>query len=317
MAIKTAKELAIACESVAKNYKTLYVLGCFGAPMNAKNKLRYCNKNNEKRVDKIRNASADTFGFDCVCLIKGLLWGWSGKTSHVYGGAAYCSNGVPDIGADQMITKCSGVSTNFSDVQIGELLWKKGHVGIYIGNGLAVESTPSWDNCVQITAVGNIGKKSGYNTRTWTKHGKLPYVDYTQGSEPAPAAIEIGDIVNFAGTKHYTSANALVAKSCGKGLAKVTAIHKLGKSKHPYHLVRTGKTGPYGWVNAADIIGAAVFQGTVKVNTSLNIRTGPSTGYSRIGSLKNGEKITIIEENNGWGKLEQGGWVSLDYIVKA
>ena len=31
--------------------------------------------------------------------------------------------------------------------------------------------------------MGNIGKKAGYNTRTWTKHGKLPYVDYTEREE--------------------------------------------------------------------------------------------------------------------------------------
>ena len=34
----------------------------------------------------------------------------------------------------------------------------------------------------KITAVGNIGSKAGYNTRRWTKHGKLPYVDYTGAS---------------------------------------------------------------------------------------------------------------------------------------
>ena len=38
MTIKTAKELAKRCEDVAKNNKTLYILGCFGAPMSAKNK---------------------------------------------------------------------------------------------------------------------------------------------------------------------------------------------------------------------------------------------------------------------------------------
>jgi hypothetical protein len=31
---------------------------------------------------------------------------------------------------------------------------------------------------VQITAVGNIGTKSGYKSRKWTKHGKLPYIEY-------------------------------------------------------------------------------------------------------------------------------------------
>ena len=60
----------------------------------------------------------------------------------------------------------------------GEGLWGPGHWGLYIGDGLAVECTPAWKNGVQITAVGNIGTKAGYNTRTWTKHGRLPYVDY-------------------------------------------------------------------------------------------------------------------------------------------
>ena len=34
----------------------------------------------------INAASADTFGFDCVCLIKGLLWGWCGDKSKTYEG---------------------------------------------------------------------------------------------------------------------------------------------------------------------------------------------------------------------------------------
>lgn len=186
--IKTAKELAAACETVAKNYKTLYILGCIGAPMNQSNKNRYTNNlaYNQKaaRKEKILASSADTFGFDCVCLIKSLLWGWSGDASKTYGGAVYASNGVPDIGTEQIIGVCSGVTTNFSNIAVGELLWMQGHVGIYIGNGLAVECTPSWKDGVQITAVHNIGKKSGYNGRSWTKHGKLPYVTYEASAEP-------------------------------------------------------------------------------------------------------------------------------------
>lgn len=182
MAIKTAKELAAKCKEVAKNYKTLYVLGCFGAPMTASNKERYSSNlsynRQTTRTVKIKSASADTFGFDCVNLIKGLLWGWVGNTSKSYGGATYQSNGVPDINADQMIAVCSGVSTDFSKIQVGEVVWLSGHIGVYIGNGLAVECTPKWKDGVQITAVHNIGTKSGYNGRNWTKHGKLPYVTY-------------------------------------------------------------------------------------------------------------------------------------------
>ncbi|MBP3448367.1 MAG: hypothetical protein J6K51_05050 [Clostridia bacterium] len=166
-------------KNIANNYKTLYVMGCFGAPMTPANKKRYCNNHayNKKaaRTQMIMAASADTFGFDCVCLIKGVLWGWCGDKNKTYGGASYAVNGVPDIGADAMITKCSGVSKDFSSIVPGEAVWMPGHIGVYIGDGLAIECTPAWDNCVQITAVGNIGKKAGYNTRTWTKHGKLPY----------------------------------------------------------------------------------------------------------------------------------------------
>lgn len=181
-AIKTAAELAAKCKDVALNHKTLYVLGCFGAPMNASNKDRYSsnleyNRRTERMV-KIKSATANTFGFDCVCLIKAILWGWVGNTSHQYGGATYKSNGVPDIDDSAMIKACSDVSTDFSNIQVGEVVWIQGHIGVYIGDGLAVECTPNWKDGVQITAVHNIGTKSGYNGRRWTKHGKLPYVTY-------------------------------------------------------------------------------------------------------------------------------------------
>ena len=191
MMIKTAAELAAACKDVAKNHKTLYVMGCFGAPLNSSTKPRYTQNHsyNQKvtRTAKIKAATDGTFGFDCVCLIKGLLWGWCGDKSKTYGGATYTSNDVPDISANQMIRVCKDVSTDFSNIQAGEVLWMDEHVGVYIGDGLAVESTPKWADGVQITAVHNIGAKPGYNGRTWTKHGKLPYLTYeaTQATTPA------------------------------------------------------------------------------------------------------------------------------------
>lgn len=188
--VMTAAKFVEKAIDAAKNHKTLYVMGCFGAPMTAYNKQRYTNNHEynrrPERTAMINAASADTFGFDCVCLIKGLLWGWSADKNAIYGGAKYTSNGVPDYGADTMINVCSGVSTNFSNIVPGEAVWKSGHIGIYIGNGLAVECTPAWANKVQITAVANIGPKSGYNARTWTKHGKLPYIDYSVTTTPEP-----------------------------------------------------------------------------------------------------------------------------------
>lgn len=180
-------ELASKLKDIAKNYKTLYVMGCFGAPMTAANKKRYTqNHSYNKQADRtamINAASADTFGFDCVCLIKGVLWGWNGNKDAVYGGASYASNGVPDIGADSMITVCKNVSTDFSQIEVGEAVWMEGHIGVYVGDGLAVECSPRWENKVQITACNR--SVSGYNRRNWTKHGKLPYVSYVQQTSPS------------------------------------------------------------------------------------------------------------------------------------
>lgn len=153
--------------------KTLYVMGCFGAPLTAANKIRYTNNHSYNRQinrsSMIKSASADTFGFDCVGLIKGVLWGWNGNAERLYGGADYASNGVPDINADTMIQKCSDLSTDFSTVEIGEAVWIPGHIGVYIGDGKVVECSPQWRNGVQITSK-----------RKWQKHGKLPYITYSQ-----------------------------------------------------------------------------------------------------------------------------------------
>ena len=80
MAMKS-KVLVDKAVDIAQHYKTLYVMGCFGAPMTAANKKRYTQNHSYNkaaaRVAMINAATADTFGFDCVNLIKGILWGWT------------------------------------------------------------------------------------------------------------------------------------------------------------------------------------------------------------------------------------------------
>lgn len=186
---------------VATDCKTLYVMGGIGFPLNARGKQRaYTNNWNKdpQRVAMIEAAPADCFAFDCVCLLKSVLWGFVGDPTKIYGGATYASNGVPDISADAMINKCTGISTDFSKLVPGEALWVPGHIGVYIGDGLAVECTPIWKNCVQITACNC--DKSGYPRRNWSKHGKLPYVQYVVDS---PRDI----IMELKGSKHNVEIN--------------------------------------------------------------------------------------------------------------
>ena len=70
-------ELAKKVKDVATNYKTLYIMGCIGAPMTDSNKKRYCNNyaynKQPVRTKMIMAATPNTFGFDCVCLFKATL----------------------------------------------------------------------------------------------------------------------------------------------------------------------------------------------------------------------------------------------------
>ena len=175
-------------KKIATEDRTLYVSGGFGAPLNAKNKERYKN-NNEYNRQPARRACIDaatdrTFAFDCVGLVKGVLWGFDSDHTKTYGGAVYKAGGVPDVNQEGMIKLCTDVSSKFKDIPLGSFLYLPGHCGVYIGDGLAVECTPKWYNKVQITAVSNMGQKSGYNARKWTKWGKLPYIEYKTQEEP-------------------------------------------------------------------------------------------------------------------------------------
>ena len=238
--ITTGAELAARCLDLATNYKTLYIMGCFGAPMTDKNKARYCKNHsyNKKatRTKMINAASSDTFGFDCGGMIKGLLWGWAGDKAKNYGGASYQSNGVPDLKADAMITKCSDVSTDFDHIEIGEAVWLPGHIGIYIGDDMVVESSPKWGNGVQITACNC--SKPGLNRRNWTKHGKLPYVSY-------PAKNPVLTSSSASSGSSTDTAEKIWKYRIGKGLTECGAAGLMGNLYAESALRPTNLQGSY------------------------------------------------------------------------
>lgn len=203
--VETAKK-------IATDYKTLYVMGCIGSPLTKAAKKRaiasYSYNRKPIREYIINQASADTFGFDCVCLIKSILWGWNGDLKAEYGGAVYESNGVPDEGATTFFEHCEDANSDFTkQLDVGELLWTTGHIGIYIGGGLAVECTPNWKDKVQITAVGNIGEQDGYPTRTWLRHGHTPYLEYdTKGKIQVGSWVKIKEKSHpYGSTKYFAS----------------------------------------------------------------------------------------------------------------
>ena len=239
--IKTAKALAEACRALAEE-NTVYVLGCFGAPMTRGSKDRYLREQSYNRqADRkkaIEQADASTFGFDCCGMIKGLLWGWSGDKNATYCGATYAGAGVPDLGADDMIRACREVSADFSHIQVGEAVWISGHIGIYVGEGMVAESTPRWSDGVQLTTLENIGA-TGAKSRKWTKHGKLPYVTYEHTTQKGDYTMEMKNLKKGSKGEAVRALQILLngrGCSCGSadgdfGSKTDTAVRKYQKAK--------------------------------------------------------------------------------------
>ena len=314
--IKTGKELAEACINTANNYKTLYVTGCFGWPMTEANKTRIKNEwaANRKppRSTNIDNASVDTFGFDCVNLVKALLWGWNGDVNAEYGGAKYQSNGVPDVDESTMFNSCLEKSSDFDNIEIGEMCWMKGHCGIYVGNGLTVECTPAWTNNVQFTACNK--NKDGYNLRVWTEHGKLPYISYTGQNDSYMKST----VVKPAQTKdsYYRVRKSWQDASSQIGAYSIleNAINACKLSGAEYRVYDPDGIQMYPELQKEP------YMVRVKAN-QLNMRKGPSTNYPVVCVLKKNEAYTIVDEQQGWGLLksyakQRDGWICLSYTEK-
>ena len=160
----------------------------------------------------------------------------------------------------------------------------------------------------------------------------------SQPSTPsAPASgLGVGTVVNFAGGKHYTSANAakphVIEEYDGGDIVlngqltmRVADFPELAFFKGHTLIHTDGTSNVYGWVDASAVSasgGSAAVNYTVRVKiTDLNIRSGPGTNNAKKGVIKPGV-YTIVQEATGagaskWGKLKSGaGWISLDHCEK-
>ena len=109
---------------------------------------------------------------DCIGLIKG--YSWLDDVTHE---TVYASNGMPDIGADQMYEAAveKGPISTIPEIP-GLAVWKPGHIGIYFGNGQVIEAAG--------TRIGVI-QSSLYNG-TFTHWLKIPYINYIEEEEEIP-----------------------------------------------------------------------------------------------------------------------------------
>ncbi|WP_231688045.1 SH3 domain-containing protein [Bacillus sp. FJAT-18017] len=102
------------------------------------------------------------------------------------------------------------------------------------------------------------------------------------------------------------------------GLPRGSSINVIEKVSNGWYKINyNGKTGyvagQYVAVNGTSV------KSTYRVTaTALNVRTGPSTKYARIGLLKNGAAVNVVKkESNGWYKINYNGktaYVSGQYV---
>ena len=99
-----------------------------------------------------------------------------------------------------------------------------------------------------------------------------------------------------------------------------TALVVRGRSGNWYK-VKVLKTGEVGWVSKTYTTKVKPSGGsTATVATRydpLNVRTGPGTGYTVVGSVKKGRKVTVKSISGNWAYITYGslrGWVSMTYL---
>ncbi len=106
---------------------------------------------------------------DCVGLVKGYCW-FDPEAQSI----GYAINGMPDIATEQMIEWCDEKGSISTMPEIpGLLLWMDGHVGIYIGDGYAIEAMGTRYGVVKTQVAG----------RGWAKWGKIPCIEYIEEAE--------------------------------------------------------------------------------------------------------------------------------------
>ena len=115
-------------------------------------------------ADFIHNNWLGKHTADCVGLIKG--YGWlNADTMEI----EYGTNGMPDIGANQMYYNATRKGTIDTIPEVpGLAVWKSGHIGVYIGDGQVIEAMGTKYGVVKTQLQG----------RGWTHWLEIPYINY-------------------------------------------------------------------------------------------------------------------------------------------
>lgn len=316
----------------------------------------YVTKANGGYSDAIKGKPTDT---DCDVLSNCVGYAY-GRFNEI-GGYGYCKYLTPTNAENFIQYKDAELEVGQSPKVGACMVWKKGatfdgsdgagHVAIvekvisdtevYTSESGWKSSKPFW-NQTRKKGSGNWGKGSSYEFLGFIYNPAVNDVntDVEESILPTPSThkYEIGDIVSFTGDVHYFHSNATEAKSCTPGIAKITDIFL--DSKHPYHLIATGKdeSNVHGWVDEntisevdhieqpdsnvvsknevsidyAESLSKAL-AGTYKTTAALNMRTGANTSKPILTVIPKGDSVTCY---GYYTKTKGTKWYYVVYMDK-
>ena len=325
--LMTAKEFIDKVKEVQKT-NTVYMWGTYGQVLT--NDLidykanQYPTHNTPARVKKHKALVGKGYSaWDCVGLIKGILWGWEKGKNPKYRGSE-----VPDVGSDSMYKNyTTHQSTDFKNILPGEVVWITGHIGVYIGDGLVIEATSratgGFTDNVLISALGNHGAVKGYPTRSWTHHGRLKWIDYAEQPKPEPVPKPEGDYLEHKVVKGDTPWG-LAVKYLDKGTryTEIMDLNGLKRDANIYvgQVLKIPVDCPPSEPEPPKPEPSKEYQVRVNTKNGLNVRNNPNGKVLR--ALPNGTIVTVSKEQKDstrtWGYVSAyKGWIALDFTVKS
>lgn len=266
-----------------------------------------------------------------------------------------CCKYLKPVNAENFIQYADGLEVGQTPKLGACMVWKKGAT---LSNSDGAGHVAIVEKIISDTEIVTSESGWGSSTPFWTKTRKKGSGSWGVGTgytfmgfiyNPAPCcqntgsssntstdktlAFKVGDIVQFTGKKHYTSANAASGPACKSGKAKVTAISKNGK--HPYHLIAVSGSGSnvYGWVDADNVKAISssstgstasssakaeaaqkfdkTLAGTYKTTAALNMRTGAGTGKKIMLTIPKGKAV----QTYGYYNMDNSGtkWLYVVY----
>ncbi|MBQ9023375.1 MAG: SH3 domain-containing protein [Eubacterium sp.] len=255
------------------------------------------------------------------------------------GGATYSGNMVSNLTQHGFsYIPSSKIDLNSSSsLQAGDILMASGHTEIYIGNGKRVGAHRNYD--------GKTGDSGGneINVLNYTRGSWYGILRYTGSGSTATAVTTAATTTSSSETGTYkinanlnlrsgNSTSTSIMTTIPKGSSVTVSQISNGWGKTTYsgktgwiylsYATRTGNaatTAAATTTPAATTTTAAATGAIYKTTANLNMRTGNSTGYSRLLTIPRGTSVTVTETKGGWGKTSYSGktgWISLDYATK-